>query len=137
MALPLQGIKILELAQSLGSPYCTSMMADFGADVIQVEPRGGARTRNMGTTFLKGECSVYFGLNRNKRDMTLDFRKPEGKEIVLKMVKGVDIVTENFRPGVMERLGLGYDTLSKINQRIIYLNVTGFGPKGPCANRPG
>ena len=137
MVLPLQGIKILELAQSLGSPYCTSMMADFGADVIQVEPRWGARTRNMGTTFLKGECSVYFGLNRNKRDMTLDFRKPEGKEIVLKMVKGVDIVTENFRPGVMERLGLGYDTLSKINQRLIYLNITGYGPKGPWSNRPG
>ncbi|MFH1382686.1 MAG: CoA transferase [Chloroflexota bacterium] len=137
MALPLEGIKILELAQSLGSPYCTSMMADFGAEVINVEPRWGSRTRSMGLTYLKGECSTYFSLNRNKRAICLDWSKPEGKEIVLKLVKNVDIITENFRVGVMERQGLGYDTLAKINPRLIYLNITGFGTKGPWAPRPG
>ncbi len=137
MGLPLEGIKILELAQSIGSPYCTSMMGDFGAEVIQVEPQQGARTRNMGTTFLKGECSSYFALNRNKRDIALDITKPEGKEIVLKLAKDADIVTENFRPGVMDRLGLGYEALSRVNPRLIYLSITGFGPKGPWKNRPG
>jgi crotonobetainyl-CoA:carnitine CoA-transferase CaiB-like acyl-CoA transferase len=135
--LPLEGIKILELAQSIGSPYCTSMMADFGADVIQVEPRQGARTRNMGTTFLEGECSSYVSLNRNKRNIALDIRTEQGKEIVLKLAKDSDIVTENFRPGVLDRLGLGYEALSKNNPRLIYLSITGFGPKGPWKNRPG
>ena len=137
MGLPLDGIKVLELAQSLGSPYCTSMMADFGAEVINVEPRWGARTRNMGTTFLKGECSAYFSLNRNKRGITLDIRKEEGKEIVRKLARDSDIVTENFRPGVLDKLGLGYETLSKDNPRLIYLSITGFGPKGPWKDRPG
>ena len=137
MGLPLEGIKILELAQSLGSPYCTSMMADFGADVINVEPRSGARTRNMGTTFLKGECSAFFALNRNKRGMTVDIRKEEGKEIVRKLAKNSDIVTENFRPGVLDRLGLGYEALSRDNPKLIYLSITGFGTKGPWSNRPG
>lgn len=137
MSLPLEGIKIVELAQSLGSPYCTSMMGDFGADVINIEPRWGARTRNMGTTFLKGECSSYFSLNRNKRGITVDISQDKGKEIVLKLAKTADILTENFRPGVMEKLGLGYDTLSKINPRLIYLSITGFGPKGPWSTRPG
>ena len=126
MGLPLEGIKILELAQSLGSPYCTSMMGDFGADVINVEPRRGARTRNMGTTFLKGECSSYFSLNRSKRGITLDFSKEEGKEIVRKLAKNSDIVTENFRPGVLDKLGLGYEALSRDNPRLIYLSITGF-----------
>lgn len=137
MRLPLEGIKILELAQSLGSPYCTSMMADFGAEVIQVEPRQGARTRNMGTTFRKGECSAYISLNRNKRNIALDIRTKEGKDIVFKLAKDADIVTENFRPGVLDRLGLGYEALSKDNPRLIYLSITGFGPKGPWKNRPG
>ena len=137
MSLPLEGIKILELAQSLGSPYCTSMMADFGADVISVEPRSGARTRGMGTTFLKGESAAFFSLYRNKRGITLDITKEQGKEIALKLVKNSDIVTENFRPGVLDRLGLGYKVLSQINPRLIYLSITGFGPKGPWRNRPG
>ncbi len=137
MTLPLEGIKILELAQSIGSPYCTSLMGDFGADVINVEPRWGARTRNMGTTFRDGECAMYFALNRSKRAMTLDITKPEGKEIVLKLAKQSDIVTENFRPGVLDRLGIGYDSLSKINPRIVYLSITGWGTKGPWSHRPG
>lgn len=137
MGLPLDGIKILELAQSLGSPYCTSMMADFGADVINVEPRWGARTRNMGTTFLKGECSSFFSLNRNKRGVTIDITKEPGKDIVRQLARNSDIVTENFRPGVLDRLGLGYEALSRDNPRLIYLSITGFGPKGPWKDRPG
>jgi crotonobetainyl-CoA:carnitine CoA-transferase CaiB-like acyl-CoA transferase len=137
MAQPLEGIKILELAQSLGSPYCTSMMADFGAEVISVEPRSGVRTRGMGTTFLKGESAPFFSLYRNKRGITLDITKEKGKEIALKLAKNSDIVTENFRPGVLDRLGLGYSVLSQINPRLIYLSITGFGPKGPWRNRPG
>lgn len=137
MGFPLEGIKILELAQSLGSPYCTSLMGDFGAEVINIEPRHGARTRNMGTTFLKGECSSYFSLNRSKRAMTLDITKEQGKEIIKKLARNSDIVTENFRPGVLDRLGLGYEDLSKDNRRLIWLSITGFGPKGPWSQRPG
>ncbi|GAG23542.1 unnamed protein product, partial [marine sediment metagenome] len=118
MDLPLKGIKVLELAQSLGSPYCTSMMADFGADVITVEPRWGVRTRNMGTTFLKGECSSFFALNRNKRGMTLNITKDKGQEIIRKLAKESDVITENFRPGALDKLGLGYEALSRVNPRL-------------------
>ncbi|MFC2031930.1 CaiB/BaiF CoA transferase family protein [Chloroflexota bacterium] len=137
MGLPLEGIKVVELAQSLGSPWCTSMMADFGAEVINVEPRHGARTRKMGTTFLKGECPWYFALHRGKKGITVDIRKPHGQEIVKKLVKNADLVTENFRPGVLDRLGLGYDALSKINPKLLYLSITGFGAEGPWKDRPG
>ena len=137
MGLPLEGIKVLELADSLGSPYCTMMMSDFGADVINVEPLRGARTRNMGNVFYKGVCATHFSLSRNKRTIAVDIKKPQGKDIIKKLAKQSDIVTENFRPGVMDRLGLNYEELSRDNPRLIYLNITGFGPKGPNKDRPG
>ncbi len=137
MTLPLKGIKVIELAQSLGSPYCTSLLGDFGANVINVEPLWGARTRKMGTAFKNGECSFFFSLNRSKRGILCDISKDEGKEIVRRLVKDADVVTENFRPGVCDRLGIGYDALSKINPRIVYLSITGFGSKGPLKDRPG
>ncbi len=147
MGLPLEGIKVLELAQQIGSPFCTSMMADFGADVINIEPRNSPRGRLEESVLGKKggppdysalhRLAGHFALQRGKRSMTLDIRKPEGKEIVCKLAKNSDVFTQNFRPGVIERLGLGYDVLSKDNPRLIYLSITGFGPKGPWANRPG
>ncbi|MFH1382979.1 MAG: CoA transferase [Chloroflexota bacterium] len=137
MELPLEGLKVVELAQSLGSPFCTSMMSDYGADVIKVEPRDGDRVRRLGTTYLNGESAIFFSLNRGKKDITLDIRKPEGQEIVKKLAKDADLVTENYRPGVLDKFGIGYDGLSKLNSRLIYLSITGFGAKGPWADRPG
>lgn len=138
MSLPLTGVRILELADGLGSPYATMLLSDFGAEVIKVEPpKTGVKTRQMGTAYLQGECSYFLALNRNKKDITVDLRTVRGKEIIHRLATKVDIVTENFRPGVAERLGVGYKNLFSLNPRIIYLSITGFGPKGPYKDKPG
>lgn len=133
----LEGVKVLDLTRVLAGPYCTMMLADFGADVVKVEmPGRGDDTREFGP-FENGESMYYANINRNKKGVTLNLKSEEGKEMFLEMVKKADIVVENFRPGVMERLGLGYDDLSKVNDQIIYGAVSGFGCYGPYAQRPG
>jgi crotonobetainyl-CoA:carnitine CoA-transferase CaiB-like acyl-CoA transferase len=113
------------------------MLADMGADVLKVEmPGRGDDTRQMGP-FQNGESAYYMNLNRNKRGMTLNLKSPEGKKIFLELVKEADIVTENYRPGTMEKLGLGYDVLKETNPRIIYAAISGFGHTGPYKMRPG
>lgn len=133
----LYGVKVLDLTRVLAGPYCTMMLADFGADVIKIEmPGKGDDTRAFGP-FKNGESLYYANINRNKKGVTLNLKSSEGKAMFLEMVKKADIVVENFRPGVMERLGLGYDDLSKINDQIIYGAVSGFGSYGPYSQRPG
>lgn len=139
----LENLTVLDLTRVLAGPFCTMMLADMGANVIKIEvPNGGDDTRTyppMREENLNGEReSLYFAnINRNKRGVTLNLKAPEGKEIFKKLVETADIVVENYRPGVMDKLGLGYDVLREINPRVIYAAVSGFGCYGPYHLRPG
>lgn len=140
--LALENLTVLDLSRVLAGPFCTMMLADLGANIIKVEtPMGGDDTRNYPPfhTNLNGEReSLYFAnINRNKKGVTLNLKTPEGKELFKSLVKTADIVVENYRPGVMDKLGLGYDVLKQINPRIIYGSVSGFGNTGPYRLRPG
>lgn len=132
----LHGVRVLDLTRVLAGPFCTMMLADMGAEVIKIEvPKKGDDSRQFGP-FVNGESSYYMNLNRNKKGITLNL-KGRGKEIFLEMVKKADIVVENYRPGTMEKLGLGYEDLKKVNPRLIYGCVSGFGHYGPYKDRPG
>jgi len=139
----LENLTVLDLTRVLAGPFCTMMLADMGANVIKIEiPDGGDDTRcypPFREKNLNGEReSLYFAnINRNKKGITLNLKKPEGKEIFKKLVAKADIVVENYRPGVMDKLGLGYEVLKETNPRIIYAAVSGFGCYGPYHLRPG
>ena len=137
MTTALGDITVLDLTRVLAGPYCTMMLADFGANVIKVEiPGKGDDTRAMGP--IKNGASMYYAnVNRNKKGVTLNLKAPEGKELFKELVKKAEVVVENYRPGVMDKLGLGYDELKKVNPRIIYAAVSGFGCYGPNSQRPG
>jgi len=131
MSLPLEGIRVVDFTQYQQGTVGTLMLADWGADVIKVEPRlVGEPGRTAGLAY-------YQAHNRNKRSITVDLKKERGKEIIYRLVKDADIFAQNFRPGVAERLGFGYEALSAINPRIIYLTGSGFGLKGPLKEKPG
>lgn len=133
----LNGIRVLDLTRVLAGPYCSMMLADFGAEVIKIEmPNRGDDTRGFGP-FVNGESLYYNNVNRNKRGITLNLKSDEGKKMFLEMVKEADVVVENYRPGVMEKLGLGYEELCKVNDQIVYGAVSGFGCYGPYSRRPG
>lgn len=133
----LQDLIVLDLTRVLAGPYCTMMLADFGADVIKIEQPGkGDDTRSMGP-FVNGASLYYANVNRNKKSITLNLKDPKGKSMFLKMVRKADVVVENYRPGVMDRLGLGYEVLKKENERLIYAAVSGFGSYGRYSYRPG
>ncbi len=133
----LQGLTVLDMTRVLAGPFTGMIMADMGANVIKVEePEKGADERQMGP-FRNGESAYFMNLNRNKRGVTINLKHPKGKEIFRQLVRKADIVLENFRPGTMEKLGLGYDELKKINPRIIYAAISGFGHYGPYMDRPG
>jgi len=130
----LAGVKVLSFAQLAQGPAAVQLMADLGADVIKVErPKVGAfeRTWAGGNAFVNGESLFFLGFNRNQRSLTVDLKEPRGKEIVTRLIAGTDVVFENFRPAVMDRLGLGYDALSAINPRLVYCSGSGFGSEGP------
>lgn len=133
---PLEGVIVLDLSRVLAGPYASMILADFGADVIKIEmPGQGDDSRAFGP--FVGQESVYFmSLNRNKRSMTLNLKHPEAQDIFKKMVAKADVVLENYRPGVMDGFGLGYDVLKKINPRLIYAACSGFGQTGPYRHRP-
>jgi len=137
----LDGIKVLDFSQLLQGPYASQMLGDLGADVIKVE-RNGQGDIYRGMTFFNkwiagDESPCFMAWNRNKRSIALDMKKREGKEIIFKLLKHADIVLENFRPGVMERLGYGYEDCKKINPKIIYCSASGWGNDGPYLKRPG
>ena len=133
----LSNITVLDLTRILAGPYCSMMFADFGANVIKIEKPGVGDDSRIHYPVINGESAYYMNLNRNKKGITLDLKSPEGKEIFKKMVAKADIVLENYRPGVMDRLGLGYEELKKINPAIVYGAVSGFGQYGPYSQRPG
>lgn len=136
----LEGIKILSFAQVGVGPAAVQLMADLGADVIKVErPGTGAWERSWSgpNAFLKEESLFFLGFNRNQRSLTVNLKEERGREIIYRLIPRTDVVVENYRPGVMNHLGLGYETLARINPRIIYCSATGFGPQGPYKDRPG
>ncbi len=133
---PLNGVIVLDLTRVLAGPYCTMLLHDLGARVIKIEiPDTGDDSRTFGP-FLK-DLSLYFAsINRGKESLSLNLKKPEGKEILKKLVAKADVIIENFRPGTMEKLGLGYDELERINPRIIYAASSGYGHTGPDSRKP-
>lgn len=133
----LDGLTVLDLTRVLAGPFCTMMLADMGANIIKIEQAGkGADERQMGP-FQNGESAYFMNLNRNKKGLSLNLKSEKAKEIFKELVKKADIVVENYRPGTMEKLGLGYDVLKEVNPRIIYAAVSGFGHYGPYSKRPG
>ncbi len=132
----LEGIRVLDFCRVLAGPYSTMILADLGAEVIKVErPGSGDFSRGSGP-FVKERSAYFMSINRGKKSVTLDLKRPEGRDIALRLADECDIAIENFRPGVMERLGLGAETLRERNPRLIYASVTGFGQSGPYAERP-
>ena len=137
--LPLAGVRVLDISQVMAGPYACMLLADLGADVIKVEPPGGGdQTRGAMGFKMKGNDSLGFlNMNRNKRSVTLNLKSKAGREVLLRMVKDADILLENYRPGAMKRLGLGYEVISEINPRLVYTSISGFGQTGPWSDRPG
>ena len=135
---PLSGMVILDLTQILAGPMCTMVLADMGADVIKVEkPNGGDDNRRMGPPFIKDWSAGFLAVNRNKRSLALDLRGEAGCGVFRRLAEEADVVVENFRPGVMERLGLGYEELKNIKPALVYCTISGFGSTGPARNRGG
>ena len=137
--LPLTGLRVLDVSQVMAGPFCCMTLGDLGADVIKIEPPGdGDSTRHSMGFRLKGEDSPGFlALNRNKRSIVLDLKDPEDREVLYALVKTADVLVENARPGVAERLGMGYETLRALNPALVYASISGFGQTGPWAQRPG
>jgi crotonobetainyl-CoA:carnitine CoA-transferase CaiB-like acyl-CoA transferase len=139
MSYALDGIQVLDLTQAMAGPFCTMLLADMGADVIKVEPpERGEMTRKMGFAAPKGDDSAAFlAINRNKRSITIDLKSEDGQALFQDIAAEVDVVVENFRPGVTERLGMDYPTLRARNPRLIYGSISGFGQTGPHRERAG
>jgi len=137
--LPLVGVKVLDVSQVMAGPYSCMLLADMGADVIKVEPPvSGDQTRGAMGFKMKGSDSMGFlNMNRNKRSIAINLKTEAGKAVLLKLVEEADILVENYRPGVMKRLGFSYEVLSKINPALVYVSISGFGQSGPWAERPG
>ncbi|HEY8609958.1 MAG TPA: CaiB/BaiF CoA-transferase family protein [Roseomonas sp.] len=133
----LAGIRVIDLTRVLGGPYCTMILSDHGAEVIKIEPPQGDEVRAWGPPFLHGTASYFLGVNRNKRSIALDLSKPEGREVLLRLLDGADVLVENYKPGSMEKWGIGYDTLSQRFPRLVHCRVSGFGAEGPLGGLPG
>ena len=135
---PLDGITVLDLTRVLSGPYCTMLLADMGARVIKIEQPGkGDDTRAWGPPFLEGESAYFLSINRNKESVTLDFKKPEGRAILDRLIGKSDVLIENFRPGTLTRMGLDFNTLHATHPRLVYCSVSGFGQTGPRSHQPG
>ncbi len=135
---PLDTITVLDLSRALAGPYCTLMLADMGAQVIKVErPGTGDDTRGWGPPFIDGQSAYFLSINRNKKSVTLNLKEKEGKEIFYTLSENADVIVENFRPGTTEKLGIAYEDIRSINEKIIYCSISGFGQTGPYKTRPG
>ncbi|CAN7567392.1 CoA transferase [Phenylobacterium sp. LjRoot164] len=135
---PLQGLKVVEMGTLIAGPFCGQILGDFGADVIKIEdPKTGDPMRQWGRSLPKGLSPWWPVIGRNKRSVGLDLRTPEGRDIALKLIDQADVLIENFRPGTLEKWGMGYEALSARNPRLIVARVSGFGQTGPYAKRAG
>jgi crotonobetainyl-CoA:carnitine CoA-transferase CaiB-like acyl-CoA transferase len=135
--LSLDGIRVIDLSRVIAGPWCGALLADLGADVIKVEDTGPGDESRTWPPHKDGESAAYLLFNRNKRGIALDLKTPEAVEVVKRLVKGADVLVENFRTGTMESFGLGYDVLAEINPRLIYCSVSAFGRTGPRKDSPG
>jgi formyl-CoA transferase/CoA:oxalate CoA-transferase len=136
MQMPLEDVKVLDLSHALAGPFCSTMLADFGAEVIKLEPKGsGDIARAWGPALPGGETSYFVSLHRNKKGIEIDLKHHEGKELFWSLVERCDVVLENYREGALKRLGLGYEHAAKRNPGIIYCSVSGFGQDGPYRDR--
>lgn len=132
----LEGIRVLDLTRVLAGPFATMILADMGAEVIKIEmPEKGDDARQYGP-FTNGESGYFMSINRNKKSITMNLKNQKSKEVFIEMLKKADVVVENYRPGTMEKLGLGYEEIKKINPKIIYAASSGFGHSGPYSKRP-
>lgn len=137
MKKPLDGIRVLDLSRVLAGPYCTSMLADLGAEVIKIEmPEHGDDSRHLGAFDANGDSIYYALINRGKRSIELDFKEPADMERFISLVKTADVIVENFRPGVTKRLGIDFESLKSHNKKIVYTSISGFGQDGPFAKYP-
>jgi crotonobetainyl-CoA:carnitine CoA-transferase CaiB-like acyl-CoA transferase len=136
VALPLEGVRVLDMASILAGPYGATLLGDMGADVIKIEPPAGDEARAIGPG-IGNDSGFFIGVNRNKRGIVLDLARPEGKDIYFRLVETADVVIENLRPGAKYRLGVAYEETRRRNPRIIYISVSTYGQSGPYAERPG
>lgn len=136
MKTPLESLLVVDLTRALAGPYCTLMLGDFGARVIKIEvPTGGDDTRGWGPPFIAGESAYFLGINRNKESLTLDLKTPEGQQVLRRLIERADVLVENFRPGIMERLGFAYPAVCAQNPGLVYCSISGFGQDGPYRER--
>ncbi|MEQ8334223.1 CoA transferase [Nisaea sp.] len=134
----LQGIKIIDCTRVLGGPYCTQMLGDHGAEIIKIEPPQGDEVRDWGPPFHEGDASYFIGVNRNKKSLGLDLSKEEGKQVLLRLLEDADVLVENYKPGSMEKWGLGYeDVLKEKFPKLVHCRISGFGSDGPYGGFPG
>lgn len=132
-----ENLRIIDLTRILSGPFCTMYFADLGADVIKIESPAGDDTRQWGPPFVHGESSYFLSVNRNKKSVVLDLKSAEGRQVLAAMIRTCDVVVENFRPGTMERLGIGFKKLVEWNPQVILASISGFGQTGPYADVPG
>lgn len=138
LSAPLSGIRVLDLSRVLAGPYCTMVLADLGAEVIKVErPGTGDETRTWGPPFAGGQATYYLAVNRGKRSIALDLADPRSRPLLERLIVSCDVVVENFRPGVADRLGLGYESLRRLREDLVYCSITGFGSRREPRDRPG
>jgi crotonobetainyl-CoA:carnitine CoA-transferase CaiB-like acyl-CoA transferase len=128
---PLDGIRVLDFSHALAGPYCTLLLSDYGADVYKLEARDGDMGRGWGPPFAGGISSFFLGLNRGKHGISIDLKHPEGIDLCLRLIDRMDVLIENFRPGAMDRLGLGYAAMHQRNPRLVYCSISGYGQNGP------
>ena len=134
----LKGIRVVDLTRNLAGPYCTMLLADLGADVVKIEqPGAGDDTRSWAPPLWGGVSATFLAANRNKRSVAVDLDRPEGVELVRQLARDADVLVESFRPGSLERRGLGYEAMREANPRLVYCSVSAFGQEGPLSDRPG
>jgi crotonobetainyl-CoA:carnitine CoA-transferase CaiB-like acyl-CoA transferase len=134
---PLAGVRVLDLTRVLAGPFCSMILGDMGAQVIKLEEPGKGDDTRSWPSFLNGESTYFMSVNRNKQSITLNLKSPGAQDVFRKLVKKSDVILENFRPGTMERLGFGYTALAKLNPKLVYCSISGFGESGPEASRAG
>ena len=135
-SLPFQGLRVLDLTRVMSGPFCTAMLADLGAEIIKVEMPGFGEEGRHFAPHVNGESTYFAMLNRGKESVTIDMKTAEGRDLVRRLAEKADVLVENFRPGVMERLGLGYEALRPSNERLVYASISGFGQDGPFRDWP-
>ena len=138
MSGPLEGIRVVDLSRIVVGPYCTMVLGDMGADVVKIEiPGRGDETRMWGPPFAGGESAYYISLNKNKRSLSLNFKNEKGKQILQRLIAESDVLVENYRLGTLEKMGFGYESVKKMNPRLIYCSITGYGNTGPMRYEAG